>query len=59
MPFTTHRPLVLPSSCTPVSDHATLASTLDRAADAALFFGRAIMAERLSTRAAELRESAP
>lgn len=36
----------------------TRAAALDRQADAALFFGRVAMAERLSFRAAELREGA-
>jgi hypothetical protein len=36
----------------------TRAAALDRQADAALFFGRVAVAERLSFRAAELRESA-
>jgi len=36
----------------------TRAAALDRQADAALFFGRVAVAERLSFRAAELREGA-
>lgn len=41
----------------PTRDQAATASALDRAADAALFFGRASAAERLSVKAAELRDT--
>ena len=45
-------------AATPAHDHrATLARLLDRQADAELFMGRALAAERLSHRAAELREA--
>jgi hypothetical protein len=42
----------------PVNIALALACAMDRAADAALFYGRASLAERLSLRAAELREAA-
>ena len=38
------------------ADLTSLACALDRAADAALFFGRVAQAGRLANRAAELRE---
>lgn len=40
------------------SSERTTASALDRQADIALHFGQALAAERLSQRAAELREGA-
>jgi hypothetical protein len=52
--FLSCRNAVLPvAAC---ADLASLACALDRAADAALFFGRTMQAERLAHRAAELRE---